>query len=137
MSHSKYIFAGLITLLTVLAAIYIREFLALTVLPMYALLLSICSAVSVLADAKTRSAKAIVYSLLTLSLLAGLFYAIYCHRPLGFVTAISSTTAITYYVIFGVRKKRDVFLTKIMIFSMLSIEIYWSFFNRAMIFALT
>lgn len=115
MSHCKYIFAGLIALLTLSAAVYIREFLTLTTLPIYALLLSICSAILVLADAKTKSARIIVYSLLTLSLLAGLFYAIYCRRPLGFATAASSTIAIIYYVIFGIQKKKDTFLTKILL----------------------
>lgn len=115
MSHSKYIFAGLIALLTVSATVYIREFLFLTALPMYALTLSICSAVLVLADVKAKWTKIIVYSLLTLTLIAGLFYAIYCRRPLGFVTAISSAMAIAYYVIFETRKKRDAFLTKILL----------------------
>lgn len=82
MSHCKYFFAGLIAILTVSTAVYIRDFLSLTILPVYALLLSISSAVLVFADAKTKSAKAIVYSLLILNLLAGLFYAVYCHRPL-------------------------------------------------------
>lgn len=76
--------------------------------------LSLGCSVLVLANVRAKALRAVTYIVASDVLIVGLFYAIYCRRPLGFWTAISAYIVITIYFLSesGLKSRKDNFVTK-------------------------
>lgn len=76
--------------------------------------LSLGCSVLALVNIRARMLRAVTYFTASAGLIIGLFYTIYCRRPLGFWVAISACIVITIYFLSesGLKSRKDNFVTK-------------------------
>ena len=89
-------------------------FLQMSYTPRLLIGLSLGCSVLVLVNIKAKVLRATTYIVASVVLIVGLFYAIYCRRPLGFWVAISACIVITIYFLSesGPKSWKDNFVTK-------------------------
>ena len=77
--------------------------------------LSLGCGVLALVNIRARMLRATTYIVASAVLIVGLFYAIYCRRPLGFWAALSACIVIAVYFLSepGLKSRKDNFVTKV------------------------
>ena len=89
-------------------------FLQISYVPRLLIGLSLCCSILTLINVRSKALKTATYIMMSVVLIIGLFYAIYCRRTLGFWVAISACIVITVYFLSesGLKSRKDNFVTK-------------------------
>ena len=91
----------------------LRGFLQISYVPRLLIGLSLCCSILTLINVRTKMLRAVTYIMTSVVLIVGLFYAMYCRRPLGFWVAISACIVIATYFLSRPKSRKDSFVTKI------------------------
>lgn len=114
MKPFKIICAILLTAGNAASTIMCWEFLTVSYTPKLLIGLSLGCNVLALVNIRAKVLRVITYIVASVVLIVGLFYAIYCRRPLGFWVAISACIVITIYFLseLGLKSRKNNFVTK-------------------------
>lgn len=117
MSRSKsciicFIISGLVAAITM--GVFLR-FLDDAIVMRYALAIMFVPTILILTDAKSKSMRFIVYTLLLIVLMFGYFYAIYYRRPFGFYVIFCAFVGFVYYFVLADKSTKDNLCTKIIV----------------------
>lgn len=88
-------------------------FLQMSYAPRLLIGLSLGCSVLPLINVKAKIIRAIIHMMMSVVLILGLFYAMYCRRALGFWVAISACIVIATYFLSRPKSRKDSFVTKI------------------------
>ena len=75
--------------------------------------LSFVCSILTLINVRTKMLRTVTYIMASVVLIVGLFYVIYCRRPLGFWAAISACIVIATYFLSRPKSRKDSLVTKI------------------------
>ena len=94
---------------------YLLKYLDDAIVMRYALAIMFMPSILIFADAKSKSMRFLVYTLLSIVTAFGYFYAIHYRRPFGFYVIFCGMVGFIYYVLFTNQATKDNTCTKIVI----------------------
>ena len=118
----------------IVSTIMCWDFLAVSYTPRLLIGLSLCCSVLALINVRVKTLRAITYIMTSAVLVVGLFYALYCRRPLGFWVAISSCVVIATYFLSRPKLRTDSLVTKmISVIALVAVSVL-TMFSGAFVF---